>query len=122
MRFRRVLALSLFFVVGAIGLCSPLAAAEPGFSAGPPVAEDGLLIRGADEASRSGAFHGFDAALGVVWIDDHRYRLHPGAKVVGNSTKLGLASAIKHGEIVEFSIIPDSKDPRRKLILEIRRK
>jgi hypothetical protein len=47
--------------------------------------------------------------------------LHPSFKVIGNPTKLGLLSAIRRGETVEFVAVPDPKDPRRTLLMEIRR-
>ncbi len=133
MRFGQLLALSLLFAGGVIGLSSPLLAAQFGVSAGPPVVAQGGLQAGppvtrggvqtgeAEVASRSGAFHGFHGAYRVVWIDDRLYRLHPQARVVGNSTKLGLLSAIPKGETVEFVTIPDPEDSGRKLIVEIRR-
>ena len=132
MRFRRVLIWSLCLAGGGLGLYAPWSAAQSGFStgpstaagsgfsAGPPVAagEDSQL--GAEQdALRSGAFHGFNADHGVVWIDDYAYWLHPSAKVDGNATKLGWVGAIPSGEIVKFITVPDPNDPRRELILRI---
>ncbi len=122
MKFRQVLALSLIFARGAIGLSPALAGGQLAGRGIPIAAQDGVQTQAAGDVSRSGAFHGFDAEHGVVWINDYLYWLHPSFKVIGNSTKLGLLSAIRRGETVEFAAVPDPKDPRRTLVVEIRRK
>lgn len=121
MRLGRVLARSLL-AMGVAALSPPWAAAEFGVTAGPPISEKGGSASALEATSQSGPFYGFSAASGAVWIDDYRYGLHPQAKVVGNSTKMGLLSAIKLGEVVEFFTIPDPGNPHRKLVVEIRRK
>ncbi len=137
MNFRQVLALSLLFAGGATWLSSAWAGVQLGGQGGPiatqggvqlggqgdPIATpDGAQFQTTADMSRTGAFHGFDRQHGAVWINDHLYWLHPEFKVIGNSTKLGLLSAIRQGETVEFVAVPDSKDPHRKLLVEIRRK
>ena len=116
-----VLAL-LLLLGGAIGSFATLAAAQLGGQGSSIPAPDGAQVGLTTGVSRSGSFHGFDAAHGAVWVDDYLYWLDPGFTVVGNSTKLGTLSAIKWGETIDFTAVPDPKDPRRTLILEIRRK
>ena len=119
MKFIHMLALS--FLVAGAGSSSAFAAGQLG-GQGDPVVSPGGQVQSTDDDYRSGPFHGFDQAHGAVWINDRLYWMHPEFKVIGNSTKLGLLSAIKPGESVEFITLPDPADGRRTLILEIRRK
>jgi len=122
MNFRQVLALSLLFAGAATWLSSALAGGKLAGQGVPIATQDGVQTPTTNDVSRSGAFHGFDRQHGVVWINDHLYWLQPGFKVIGNPTKLGLLSAIRQGETVEFVAVPDPKDARRTLLVEIRRK
>ncbi len=122
MRLRQLLGLSLLFAGGVIWVPPAFSGAQLGGEGDPVAGQGEMQTRYANGTSRSGAFHSFNPELGLVWINDYAYRLHPGFKVIGNSTKMGSVSAIKRGEIVEFVTVPDSKDPRRKLLVEIRRK
>ncbi len=134
MKLINVLALSLLFAGGGTssalsggqlvdqGGAVVLAAGQLAGQGEAIVPQHGATTQASDDGYRSGAFSGFDQGHGVVWINDYLYWLHPEFKVIGNATKLGLLSAIKRGETVEFAAISDPEDPRKTLILEIRRK
>ncbi len=119
MKFIHMLALS--FLVAGAGWSSAFAAGQPD-APGDPVVSPGVQDQTTDDDYRTGPFHGFDQAHGAVWINDRLYWMHPEFQVIGTPTKLGLLSAIKPGESVEFITLPDPADGRRTLILEIRRK
>jgi len=72
--------------------------------------------------SLTGKFFGYDQKTREVWINDFVYILRADCRVVGSSTKLGLLSAIKHQEVVEFKTAPNPKQPSIPYIAEIRRK
>ena len=119
MKFMRMLALSLLVAGG--GLSTTLTAGQLGGQGEAGLTADGVQTQATDDVYRTGAFHRFDQDHGAVWINDRLYWLHPEFRVIGNATKLGLLSAIRPDEFVQFATVPDPLDARRTLIVEIRR-
>jgi len=76
----------------------------------------------ATQKSSTGEFFGYDQKTRKIWIDDYLYILSADYRVVGTSTKLGLLSAIKYQEKVEFKTAPNPKQPSIPYVIEIRRK
>ncbi len=72
--------------------------------------------------SLAGKFFGYDQKTREIWVNDFVYMLSADYSVIGSSTKLGLLSAIKHQEVVEFETAPNPKYPSIPYIVEIRRK
>ncbi len=70
----------------------------------------------------TGPFFGHDQATGKIWINDFAYQLHADYRVIGSSTKLGLLSAIRYGEMVTFETAPNPKQPSTPYVIKIHRK
>ncbi len=119
MKFKHILA--FWFLVAGVGSSSASAAGQL-VGQGEPVVSPEVQDQTTDDDYRTGPFHGFDQRHGAVWINDRLYWMHPEFKVIGNATKMGVVSAIRPGEFVDFVTLPDPADGRRTLILEIRRK
>ena len=69
-----------------------------------------------------GEFFGYSQKTRKIWLNDYLYILRADCRVVGTSTKLGMLSAIKHQEKVEFKTAPNPKQPSIPYVIEIRRK
>jgi len=70
----------------------------------------------------AGEFFGYDQKTRKIWIDDYLYVLRMDYRVIGTPTKLGLLSAIKYQEIVQFKTAPNPKKPSIPYVIEIQRR
>ena len=68
------------------------------------------------------SFDGYDEKSRSVWLNDFRYELYPGYKVIGKHSKRASLSSILFGERVDVVVEANSKSPTTPYLVEIRRR
>lgn len=67
------------------------------------------------------SFDGFDMKERAVWLNDYRYELYPGFKVIGKHTKRGTLASIPSGATVSVVVKENNSNPMTPYLVEIRR-
>ena len=66
-------------------------------------------------------FGGFDMQERAIWLNDYRYELYPGYKVIGKRLKRERIESIQEGEMVQVFVKENRKNPMTPYLVEIKR-
>jgi uncharacterized lipoprotein YehR (DUF1307 family) len=94
----------LFVLVFSCVLVFPLTASAQEYQMEEPSEET-------SDDTATGSFDGVDLKEKLIWVNDTVYAMESNVKVKGTSTKVGLLSDLKQGEVVKVYLMPNEDDP-----------